>query len=302
MTTAASSNGKTPGFGPGDAGSIPTAAAITRRKWSDAEIEAMRMFYMRAVTSKTMNLAALAQQLGRDKANVARKARSLGLTDQCRPKTGYAKLPLRMFDTAEQRSVASSARAKARIAANGHPRGFKGHTHTEAARAVMAAASKAYASRATPAQVAARVERANMTRVQNPRSPSVFGPNPYSRAKRGKRADLGDVFFRSKWEANYARYLNWLIERGEIARWEFEPDTFVFHGVTRGVLTYTPDFKVFGVDGRHVWHEVKGWMDARSKAKLKRMGKFYPAETVLVIGPAEYRAIAKWSGLISCWE
>ncbi|MCV6900732.1 DUF1064 domain-containing protein, partial [Escherichia coli] len=88
-------------------------------------------------------------------------------------------------------------------------------------------------------------------------------------------------FFRSSWEANYARYLNWLIAQGEIAKWEFECQTFVFHGITRGVISYTPDFKVYSKDGSHEWHEVKGWMDAKSKAKLKRMAKFYPAEKVV---------------------
>lgn len=126
--------------------------------------------------------------------------------------------------------------------------------------------------------------------------------NAYSRTKSGKRADLDNRFFRSSWEANYARYLNWLIAQGEIKAWEFECQTFVFHGVTRGVLTYTPDFKVYANDGSYEWHEVKGWMDAKSKAKLKRMAQFYPAEKVIVIGAKEYAAIAKWKGLISTWE
>ena len=32
----------------------------------------------------------------------------------------------------------------------------------------------------------------------------------------GKREDLGGLYVRSAWEANYCRYLSWLIEQGEI--------------------------------------------------------------------------------------
>jgi predicted nuclease of restriction endonuclease-like RecB superfamily len=105
------------------------------------------------------------------------------------------------------------------------------------------------------------------------------------------------------WEANYARYLNWLVEQNQIRGWEFEAEVFVFHGVTRGAHTYRPDFKVQEVDGRIVYHEVKGWMDGPSKTRLKRMKKYYPEVEVIVIGEGEYKAIAKWcKALIPEWE
>ena len=133
-------------------------------------------------------------------------------------------------------------------------------------------------------------------------NPSMQGTNGYSRTKSGKREDLDNRFFRSAWEANYARYLNFLKEQGLIKDWLYECQTFVFHGVTRGVLTYMPDFKVIDNDDSYVWHEVKGWMDDKSKAKLKRMAKFYPDEKVIIIGADEYKAIAKWKALIPGWE
>lgn len=126
--------------------------------------------------------------------------------------------------------------------------------------------------------------------------------NPYSRTKSGKRADLGGLFVRSSWEANYARYLNWLIDQGEIHSWEYEADTFVFHGETRGAIHYTPDFKITERDGRIVYHEVKGWMDSKSKTKLKRMKKHYPDVKIIVIGEDEYKAISKWKDLLPEWE
>ena len=126
--------------------------------------------------------------------------------------------------------------------------------------------------------------------------------NAYSRAKGGKREDLGGMYFRSRWEANYARYLNWLKEQGEIKNWEYEPETFVFHGATRGALSYTPDFVITEKDGAVVYHEVKGWMDSKSKTKLKRMEKFYPEIKITVIDEPAYNAIKKFSALIPEWE
>ena len=122
-----------------------------------------------------------------------------------------------------------------------------------------------------------------------------------TRAKSGTRADLG-LYVRSRWEANYARYLNWLKAKGQIAAWEYEPDTFWFEAIKRGTRSYTPDFKVTENDGRVVYHEVKGWMDAKSATKLKRMAKYYPEVRVIVIDQAAYQAIAKWRRLIPDWE
>lgn len=132
----------------------------------------------------------------------------------------------------------------------------------------------------------------------------VFFPQTQSRrGLGGKRKDLGNKYFRSCWEANYARYLNFLVSCGEINRWEYEPDTFEFVGIKRGTRFYTPDFKVFNNNGRVVYHEVKGYMDARSATKLKRMAKYHPSVSIEVIDKKRYQALAgKVSGLIKHWE
>ena len=90
--------------------------------------------------------------------------------------------------------------------------------------------------------------------------------------KGGKRT-VGEreVFFRSRWEANYGRYLEWLKNNGEIAGWEHEVDVFWFENVKRGCVSYLPDFKITHNDGSIDYLEVKGWMVQRSKTKLKRM-------------------------------
>jgi len=123
-----------------------------------------------------------------------------------------------------------------------------------------------------------------------------------SRGRGGKRSDLGDRYFRSRWEANYARYLNWLISIGQIARWEFEVDTFEFP-VKRGNRFYTPDFKVWNNDGSFEYHEIKGWLDSDSKTKLKRMGIHHKQVKVVLIDKPQYRALAKQvAGFIPGWE
>lgn len=119
----------------------------------------------------------------------------------------------------------------------------------------------------------------------------------------GKREDLDGLYVRSAWEANYCRYLNWLIEQGEITNWEFEPDTFEFKNIKRGTRFYTPDFKITNPDGSIEYHEIKGWMNQKSRTKLKRMAKYYPDVKVIVIDSEAYHALAKdVRGFIPNWE
>ena len=117
----------------------------------------------------------------------------------------------------------------------------------------------------------------------------------YSRTKSGRRADLGDVFFRSAWEANIARWLNF-----NGVKWEFEPTTFWFEKIRRGVRSYTPDFYLPEED-RFI--EVKGWMDAKSKTKLKRMAKYHPKVNIELLDAKRYKEITKSAQyVIPNWE
>jgi hypothetical protein len=120
--------------------------------------------------------------------------------------------------------------------------------------------------------------------------------------KGGKREDLGGLYVRSRWEANWARYLNLLKSIDEIRGWEYEPDTFEFP-VKRGNRFYTPDFKVTLTDGSVEYHEVKGWMSPSGATKLKRMAKYYPQIKIVLIREDRYRGVAKTArALIPEWE
>lgn len=89
-------------------------------------------------------------------------------------------------------------------------------------------------------------------------------------------------FFRSTWELRFAGYLETLKKGGFYSDWSYEPETFWFDGVRRGTTNYTPDFKVTFPDGHAEFYEVKGWMDARSKTKIKRMAKYHPTVVLRV--------------------
>ncbi len=109
-------------------------------------------------------------------------------------------------------------------------------------------------------------------------------------------------YWKSQWELNYVHYLEWLKSNNQIQDWEYEPKTFWFEGIKRGVVSYKPDFLVTERDGEQKWHEVKGWFDKRSKTKLKRMKIYHPKEKIILIDKKAYNAIKrKVIGLVPGW-
>src|SRR5690606_19109688 len=123
-----------------------------------------------------------------------------------------------------------------------------------------------------------------------------------ARAAGGFREDLG-IYVRSRWEANYARYLEWLRRQGEVKEWQYEPETFEFPHIKRGTRFYTPDFRVVWADGSVEYHEIKGYMDQKSRTALKRMARYYPDAKIVVIDGDVYRRIRRRvSRLIAGWE
>src|SRR3990172_11890794 len=121
--------------------------------------------------------------------------------------------------------------------------------------------------------------------------------------KAGQADDLGKYYLRSRWERNYARYLNYLIKNNQIKSWEYEVDVFWFNKIKRGVVSYKPDFKVYNFDDSIEYHEVKGWMDDKSKTKINRMRIYYPKVKLYIIDHKIYKDIKnKLSRLIEFWE
>lgn len=133
--------------------------------------------------------------------------------------------------------------------------------------------------------------------------PELFPQTQNRRGRGGKREDLGGVYFRSSWEANWARYLNWLISQDAIKSWSYETETYEFHSIKRGTRFYTPDFIVVENNDSITRYEIKGYMDARSTTKLNRMKKYYPGVKIILIDKHAYRSIAnKIASIIPGWE
>ena len=57
--------------------------------------------------------------------------------------------------------------------------------------------------------------------------------------------------------------------------------------------SYTPDFKIYNWTGTIEYHEVKGYMDNKSKTKVKRMAKYYPSVFLKVVDQNNYKPIKK---------
>jgi hypothetical protein len=226
---------------------------------------------------------------GRHGTNICRKARELNLTDSNR-----------LYSEGTRQKISSAVSRW--YAKNEHPRGFQGHTHTEKAKEIIG--RKAREMWEDPDFILNSDEERQLRSDRLAKSQATGQPRcAYSRGKMGKREDLNGLFVRSSWEANYARYLNWLIEQGEIKSWEYEADIFWFDEIKRGTRSYTPDFKIVNSDGSVEYHEVKGWMDSKSKTKLKRMAKYYPDIRVILIDAETYKAIQHdVRGFIKNWE
>lgn len=256
------------------------------RKWQPDEIELVRKWYADHPAGELKQLCTI---LKRTNSEISILARRLGLTDRNRPPS-----------EAERKSM--SKRAKLQYQKFGYRGGIKGKKHKPETiellrqRTLDLQNNKEYKEKHSKA-TSMGLKRA----IQNGFRPG--GSNPYSRTKSGKRDDLGGLFLRSAWEANYARYLNWLLSIGEIQKWEYEPDTFEFHAIRKGTRFYIPDFKITENDGSVVYHEIKGWMDDKSKTKLRRMGKYYPEIRLIIVDETAYYAIAKQvKSFIPNWE
>lgn len=259
----------------------------SRKHYTKADMERLQRDYEAYVNSG--RLAKLASEMGRTRACLCRQAQKLGLT-----KIGRAKQP--------QVAEMLLGHVVARNASGRHPRGMRGKKHSQETREKFSEIviarwqnmSEDERSALTLASMKGRLEKHG----------TLAGNVKRGSWKAGWR-EVGDKrhFFRSRWEPNYARYLEWLKLNGKISDWQYEPKTFWFDAIKRGVRSYKPDFLVIETNGNSAWHEVKGWMDDRSKTTLKRMAKYHPSEKIILIDRKQYLAIeATMSRILPDWE
>jgi len=127
----------------------------------------------------------------------------------------------------------------------------------------------------------------------------------------GTVAPTSSVYFRSRMEANWARYLEaqrsgrlLVTDRPAVANWIYEPLLFPFdRNRYRANFDYRPDFLVVFKDGSYEVHEVKAVLDAKSNTKLARMGRHFPDVPVRIIDWPVYKSVAdKLGPIIADWE
>lgn len=227
----------------------------------------------------------LAKEMGRTRYYLARQARRLGITNPRRKRPYIIE--------------SMSAQKIEWFKNNPHPRGMLGKTHSDATRELLR-------NRVTSEETRQKLSDAMIIRLGSmTKEEEIAAYQKRNRKWKSGWRDVGGkrIFFRSRWEANYGRYLQWLKEMGNIAEWEHEPKVFWFLEIKRGTRSYLPDFRITENDGTQAFHEVKGWMDPRSKTKIKRMGKYYPDIKLIVIGGKSYKALEKMvSRMIADWE
>lgn len=257
-------------------------------KFSSDEDEAIKKYY-NETDEKLFSLRELADMLNRPQhTNVSRRARQLGLTDK------------RRVPSKSTRTKIGEVNATWHVR-NPHPKGMKGKKHSIETRNRLAVTSANAWACKTDDEKAERDLKILKTKSLRG---NLVNPRPKASWKAGWHEIGGKRhYFRSRWEVNYAYYLQWLLEKGEIKNWEYEAEVFWFNNIKRGTRSYLPDFRVTENAGQAVYHEVKGWMDDRSVTKLKRMKKYYPNVVVRLVDAAEYRRLSKQlTGLVPGWE
>lgn len=266
--------------------------------WKPREDTMIRDVYAQSQSQQLpLRIFLVAQMIGRSPAAIYCRANELGITfdrgkyPREQPKRRIAKPLL----TAEERSKVCSLSAKRWHAIHRHP--LLGRPVPQVIRDKISAAN--LGRKRTPESVAQGLK------TMRARYGSAFPPHIKHGSWHAGWRIIGAqrLYARSRWEANYARYLEWLRVHGQILSWEHEPYTFWFEAIKRGIRSYLPDFKVVFSNGRCEWHEVKGWMDPGSLTKLRRMAKYYPAEVIRVIdGDWFKRHQRQMRSLIPDWE
>ena len=263
--------------------------------WTQDEIDLLVKTYK---TGKRGEVIKLEKALGRARSSISAKAAEFGLTTRKRkgdrkPKESKAKF------TDDERAAFRSKFMRERHRENGHP--MLGKKHKPETLKKISKASKRAAIQRTKQEKSDIALKAQKTKAARGWKATHSRNGTWKAGWReigGKRN-----YYRSRWEANYARYLQSLKDAGDIADWAHEPETFWFEAIKRGVRSYKPDFRVWYPDGKTNLHEVIGWMDARSKTTLKRMAKYHPDQEIYLLDSKAYTALAKKvKNSIDGWE
>lgn len=213
-------------------------------------------------------LQELADELGRTKYFICRKAKEIGLTNNSRIQI-----------MTDKRIEAYKNQWKEKE----HPRGMLGKTHSDKFKKDMSKRSK---ERWRSYSIKERYEIIKKMTLNNDRKNIKRTKCSWNGGWR--EINNKKYFFRSEWEYIYALYLQYQLEHNKISKWENEPKRFVFDN-GESVSTYLPDFRITNLNNSIEYHEVKGWFDQRSQNKLFNMSFFYPNEKIIIINVNWFR-------------
>lgn len=247
------------------------------------ELDRIKEVYQSGIISGDGKLKLLSKEINRTIPFISRYANIMGLTNISREKT-------------ETFKKEQSIKKKEWYKKNEHPRGMLNKTHTKDVRDIISKSTKKKWSEMTDQELYDRAKKTHETCVKNGIKRGVNGDS--KKSWKAQWATIGGKkhYYRSHWEVNYACYLEFLKRNKSIKDWEYEPETFWFESIKRGVRSYKPDFKVYENNGNIVYHEVKGWMDSRSKTTISRMRKYYPEKKLIIIDAPKYKEIGKKLG------
>lgn len=277
--------------------------------WSEKE-DSMLLEYYQDTPSDKFSVDEIAIIIGRSVNAISNRASKLGVRRSGRKKNAQTKARMKkaQLELCKNPDHLDRLKKQARDFSqnNEHPRGMKGKAHSAETKLIISEESKKrwadpkskFNTEEYRQMLSDNSSQARIRELRQGKS------NLHTNARGGRRPDLDNRYFRSGWEANIARYLNFLVSHNEIHRWQYEPDTFWFEKIKRGTRSYTPDFKIWDKEDADPYYwEVKGYMDKKSQTKLKRMAKYYPSVTIELVDSTRYKAIKKTaSSIIDNWE
>lgn len=252
--------------------------------------EKIRNLYIKGFSAGDNKLDTLCKEIKRTKSFVCRFAKKEGLTNSKRKKSDILREEF-------------CKRAKRYIEEKGHPKGMLGKHHTEKIRKLLTKKSTEMWDKMTKEKRRALTDKQITAKIKK-YGTSFISKRTKCSWKSGTR-EIADrkIFFRSRWEANYARYLEYLKQHKKIKEWEHENKIFWFKDFKDNCKAYLPDFEVFLNNGKTEYHEVKGWYDKRSKTKIRKTRKEYPSISLKLIKEKQYKKIKEnYANKILDWE
>lgn len=241
--------------------------------FTDDEKQLIKKYYETHLDA--IDLDYLSGILNRQKTSISRYANKEGLTNVHRCATEstiqHIKEGVKKYIDSDNYTNEKKKKQKDLLsyyARNKHPMGMKDKHHSEETKEQMSKSHYKLAAGMTFEQKHEIAMKGLETKRKN-KTLNTTTSNAYSRTNGGYRKDLG-CYFRSAWEANIARILDY-----ENIEWKYESKRFYFDNPENNVYSYQPDFYL---PQFHKWIEVKGWMDEKSKIRLKLFKQEYKNE------------------------